>query len=66
MRINEEEEDSNLCCGTHVSHLGQLASIKIVSAEVKKGKVYVYFLVGDRVIKYLSGCIKREQVGNIK
>lgn len=54
--------ESDLCCGTHVSNLGQLQCIKLLNAEKgKKNKTNLFFLCGGRVLKYLSECLSREQ-----
>jgi alanyl-tRNA synthetase len=51
-----------MCCGTHVSNLSQLQVVKLLSVEKgKKGKTLLYFLVGDRVVRYLQRCYEREQ-----
>jgi len=41
--------DANLCCGTHVSNTSQLQVVKLLHTESKKGKYWLYFLVGTRV-----------------
>jgi len=53
--------DSNLCCGTHVANLAHLQAIKLLHTEVKKGKCLLYFLVGSRVLNYLSQTVDRER-----
>lgn len=54
--------ESDLCCGTHVNNLGQLQSIKLLYAEKgKKNKTNLFFLSGNRVLKYLSKCLETEQ-----
>lgn len=53
--------DNNLCCGTHVSNLSHLQSVKLLFSESKKGKHFLYFLVGSRVQKYLSNTVERER-----
>ena len=60
--VEMEGVDSNMCCGTHVSNLSHLQVIKLLNVEkAKKGKTNLYFLVGDRVNRYLDGCFKREK-----
>ena len=61
--INIGELDSNMCCGTHVSNLSQLQAIKLLHIEKskKKGKTLLYFIVGERVINYLSNCYSNER-----
>jgi len=54
--------DSNLCCGTHVSCTSQLQVVKLLHSESKKGKHWLYFLVGGRVTDYLQTCHGRERV----
>ncbi|PIK54334.1 putative alanyl-tRNA editing protein Aarsd1-B [Apostichopus japonicus] len=54
--------EANMCCGTHVSNLSHLQSIKLISAEKgKKNKTNVYFLAGNRVLSYLGGTIETEK-----
>lgn len=54
--------EANMCCGTHVSNLSHLQTIKLISAEKgKKNKTNVYFLAGDRVLKYLGEAIATER-----
>lgn len=58
--VNIEGVDSNMCCGTHVTNLAQLQVIKLMNIEKTKGKVFVHFLVGDRVIRKLETSFQRE------
>lgn len=55
--------DNNMCCGTHVTNLSQLQSIKILYVEKgkRKNKTMLYFLVGNRVLQRLNECLVREQ-----
>ncbi|XP_049863039.1 alanyl-tRNA editing protein Aarsd1 isoform X1 [Schistocerca gregaria] len=60
--ISIEGVDNNMCCGTHVSNLSQLQAIKFLYFEKgKKNKTNLHFLVGGRVLKYLSNCLEREK-----
>ncbi|CAB0009555.1 unnamed protein product [Nesidiocoris tenuis] len=53
--------EANMCCGTHVSNLAQLQSIKLLGFEKgKKGKTNLLFLVGNRVLARLDKMYKRE------
>jgi len=54
--------DSNLCCGTHVSCTSQLQIVKLLNAESKKDKHWLYFLVGGRVSSYFQSCLERERL----
>eukprot|EP00088_Acartia_fossae_P021768 TRINITY_DN2310_c0_g1_i4.p1 TRINITY_DN2310_c0_g1~~TRINITY_DN2310_c0_g1_i4.p1 ORF type:complete len:420 (-),score=85.59 TRINITY_DN2310_c0_g1_i4:487-1716(-) len=54
--------DNNLCCGTHVANLAHLQAVKLMYTENKKGKQLLYFLVGSRVLKYLSQTVTRERL----
>lgn len=63
--INIEGVDSNMCCGTHVSNLGQLQMIKLMNIERTKGKTFVHFLVGNRVVKKLEATFQRELQFNL-
>jgi len=63
--VSLEGIDRNTCCGTHVSNLSHLQSIKLLSAEKgKKNKTNLYFLCGNRVLFYLDKCYKREKALN--
>merc|ERR1711974_211876 len=54
--------DKNMCCGTHISNLSELQMVKLLHTEKskRKGKCFVYFLVGSRVARYLANCYARE------
>ncbi|XP_065081399.1 alanyl-tRNA editing protein Aarsd1-A [Ochlerotatus camptorhynchus] len=52
--------ESNMCCGTHVKNLAQLQAIQFLNVEKSKSKCLVHFLVGNRVLKKLDECYKRE------
>ncbi|XP_054156494.1 alanyl-tRNA editing protein Aarsd1-B-like isoform X2 [Oppia nitens] len=63
--ITIEGVDENTCCGTHVSNLSHLQTIKLLSAEKgKKNKTNLYFLCGKRVLTYLDKTYKREKLLN--
>ncbi len=70
VRIVEIEGiEANMCCGTHVSNLSHLQSIKLLGAEKgKKNKTNVYFLAGSRVLSYLGKCLTNEKLltGHLK
>lgn len=58
--------DSNTCCGTHVSNLSHLQVIKLLYTEKgKQGKTNLYFVVGNRVLKYLDKAVQREKALNV-
>ncbi|KAJ8035531.1 Alanyl-tRNA editing protein Aarsd1 [Holothuria leucospilota] len=63
VRIVEIESiEANMCCGTHVSNLSHLQMIKLISAEKgKKNKTNLYYVAGDRVLKYLAASIEVEK-----
>lgn len=64
--INIEGVDSNLCCGTHVTNLAQLQSIKLLNLErPNKNKLILHFLVGNRIGKRLQTMFEREQKMNV-
>jgi len=52
--------DSNMCCGTHVTNLSQLQCIKLLNVEKAKNRLFLYFLIGNRVLTKLAQCWKRE------
>jgi len=44
-----------MCCGTHVDNLSHLQIVKILQVEKgKKGKCNLFFLAGNRVVKYIE------------
>ncbi|KAG1698527.1 Alanyl-tRNA editing protein Aarsd1-B [Nymphon striatum] len=54
--------ETDMCCGTHVSNLSHLQVVKLLYSEKgKKGKSNLYFVVGKRVLDYLSACLAREK-----
>ncbi len=53
--------DSNMCCGTHVSNLSDIQCIKLLHTENKRGSTILYFVAGNRVLRYLSKCTKIEK-----
>lgn len=59
--VSIEGIESNMCCGTHVTNLSQLQAIKLLHFEKAKNKILIHFLVGNRVIRKLDQCYKREQ-----
>eukprot|EP01071_Lankesteria_metandrocarpae_P012245 Lankesteria_metandrocarpae@DN562_c0_g1_i2.p1 len=58
----EGEVDANLCCGTHVSTLGQLRAVALMSFEkFKSGTMCkVYFAVGRRLRAITEAMSRRE------
>jgi len=59
--VTIEGVESNMCCGTHVTNLSQLQTIKLLRIEKgKKNKLNLYFLAGGRVLRQLSACLRRE------
>ncbi|XP_052741794.1 alanyl-tRNA editing protein Aarsd1 [Bicyclus anynana] len=60
--IRIADVDENMCCGTHVSNLSQLQTIKLLGIEPgKKGKSNLRFLVGNRVTNTLQRMLDREK-----
>jgi len=58
--VTIEGVESNMCCGTHVTNLSQLQTIKLLRIEKgKKNKINLYFLAGRRVLRQLSACLQR-------
>lgn len=54
--------DENMCCGTHVTNLSQLQTIKLTGIEPgKKGKTNLKFLVGNRVLRTFQLMLDREK-----
>lgn len=53
--IEIENLDKNPCCGTHVTNLGQLQSLKLLHTEnVRGGNIRLFFLFGQRVLDTLG------------
>ncbi|XP_004525888.1 alanyl-tRNA editing protein Aarsd1-B [Ceratitis capitata] len=63
--VRIEGIESNMCCGTHVSNLSQLQSVKLLYAEKVKSAVNVHFVVGERVLRKLGEIFQREQQMNL-
>ncbi|XP_039959653.1 alanyl-tRNA editing protein Aarsd1-B [Bactrocera neohumeralis] len=63
--VRIEGVESNMCCGTHVSNLSQLQSIKLLYAEKVKNAINVHFVVGERVLRKLGEIFQREQQMNL-
>ena len=55
-----ENYDENQCCGTHISQLSELQMIKLLKTEKTRGQTRLFFIVGDRVLKYLREVFQRE------
>lgn len=54
LRIVEiQNYDWSPCCGTHVSHLGQVRLLRILAAEKYKGNTRIYFAAGNRAVQHL-------------
>ncbi|XP_068233117.1 alanyl-tRNA editing protein Aarsd1-like [Palaemon carinicauda] len=54
--------DSNMCCGTHVQNLADIQAIKLLYTEKgKANKMLLYFVAGNRVLRYLGECVTRER-----
>jgi len=60
--VTIEGVETNMCCGTHVSSLSHLQTIKLLCVEKgKKGKVNLLFLAGQRVLNYLGSAYSNER-----
>ncbi|MDD3796917.1 MAG: alanyl-tRNA editing protein, partial [Lachnospiraceae bacterium] len=46
--------DTCACCGTHVSHAGEIGPIKLISLEKFKGGVRMGMLCGRRAMEYMN------------
>lgn len=54
--------DRNMCCGTHVSNLSQVQVIKLFpETDSMRGGTRLFFLAGDRVLKYLAKALDNER-----
>jgi len=54
--------DENMCCGTHVTNLSQLQIVKLLYVEKgKKDKTNLFFLVGNRVLSYMSESVQKDK-----
>lgn len=54
--------DRNMCCGTHVSNLSQVQVIKLFpDTESMRGGTRLFFIAGDRVLKYLGKALDNER-----
>ena len=52
--VEIEGIDSNLCCGTHVTHLGELQAISFRSLKRTAKGAQLVFVAGDRLLHALS------------
>lgn len=60
--VTIEGVDANMCCGTHVRNLADLQAIKLLHTEKGKAKkTLLYFVAGNRVLRYLGECVARER-----
>ncbi|XP_042868594.1 alanyl-tRNA editing protein Aarsd1-like [Penaeus japonicus] len=60
--VTIENVDANMCCGTHVRNLSDLQAIKLLHTEKgKANKTLLYFVAGQRVLRYLGECVERER-----
>lgn len=50
--VQIEDFDINACCGVHPSRTLELQMIKIINSENHKGNTRIFFLAGDRAVKY--------------
>ncbi|XP_064106237.1 alanyl-tRNA editing protein Aarsd1-B-like [Macrobrachium nipponense] len=58
--------DSNMCCGTHVHSLADIQAVKLLHTEKgKTNKILLYFVAGNRVLRYLGECVSRERALNV-
>lgn len=54
--------DRNMCCGTHVTNLSQVQVIKLYpETESMRGGTRLFFLAGNRVLKYLGKALDNER-----
>ncbi|KAG8230329.1 hypothetical protein J437_LFUL000600, partial [Ladona fulva] len=61
--------EDNMCCGTHLAHLGQLQAIKLLSVDRGKGKgskstrsFFLYYVAGGRVLSRLQVSLEKESL----
>ncbi|CAH1773611.1 unnamed protein product [Owenia fusiformis] len=60
--VTIEGIEANLCCGTHVSNLSHLQSIKLLGVEKgKKNHSNLVFVAGNRVLNYLGTAYNNEK-----
>ena len=53
--------DTNMCCGTHVSNLSHLQTVKLLHMESKQDSMLLYFVSGNRVCNLLEKCYQSER-----
>lgn len=54
--------DRNTCCGTHLKNTSELQIVKLLYTEKgKKNKTNVYFIAGERLLKYARTCVSRDR-----
>ncbi|KAJ9469072.1 putative alanyl-tRNA editing protein alaX [Diplonema papillatum] len=59
--IDVQGVENSPCCGTHVAHLGQLQSLKLLHTESKADTVRLFFVFGRRVQNLLGAAYDRER-----
>nr|CCD15789.1 unnamed protein product [Trypanosoma congolense IL3000] len=59
--INMEGVDSCTCCGTHVTNLSQLQSVKLLHQETKGATLKLFFIAGNRVLRHFGEMFLRER-----
>lgn len=52
--------DSNPCGGTHVNNTSELQMCKLISYEMNKGNTSICFVCGNRIMKYVTAAVLRE------
>lgn len=58
--------DSNTCCGTHVKDLGDIQLVKLLFTEKFKTNCRVWFISGNRILKYVGSSIFLERQLQLK
>ena len=55
--------DSSLCCGTHVSNLSDVQSIKLLGTQTRKNSTctLLYYVAGNRILEYLTRTVQLEK-----
>lgn len=60
--VSIEGVDANMCCGTHVRNLADLQAVKLLRTEKgKAGRTLLFFVAGNRLLRYFGECVSRER-----
>lgn len=62
--VSVPEYDAVACCGTHVSHTGQVGMVKVTRIERYKGGIRVGFVCGNRALESYQQALRSLQLAS--